>query len=214
MNFNEILMETSTQSTYLTAVFSLFFFKKLGEEIKILSFWVCFKVILEVLLLVAANNDLSTLALMHFYVPIEFCFLAFMFAKVSKTYISEKIYYYAMAVFLIFSLLNVIFFEPLTTPNTLGRALESILVMSFCFIYFAQLLSQLSVERLDKDPFFWISCALLLFFTANIFKFLVVSFFQEPANFSYFFEILLNFLNVLCNLAFCLAIWLSSRQKK
>ncbi len=214
MSLKEILIETSAQSTYFPAVLSLFFFKKLKNEIRILIFLVCLRVCLEIVTFTLTKNEINNLFLPHFYVFLEFVFIALMFSEATKTYISQKIYYYTIAVFFIFSVVNIIYFEPLDSSNKLGRALESVFVPGFCFVYFAQLLAQLKVERLDKDPFFWISCVLLLYFTGSIFKFLVIHLFQEPTNFIELFDKLLYFLNLLCNLVFCLAIWLASKQKQ
>ncbi len=207
-------METSSQSTYLTAIFSLFLFRKLKGEVKILILWVYGKVCLVVLELIFTPDLIRPSSMMHLYVPIEFVFFALMFAEATKTYIPKRIYYYAIVVFLAFSVANITFFEPLNTSNSFGRALESVAVVGFCVTYFAQLLAQLKVERLDKDPLFLISCALLLYFTGGLSRFLVVRLVENATEFARLFDKLLYFLNLLCNLVFCLAIWLASKQKQ
>ncbi len=211
MILRTILVELSIYTTYLAAFLGLLFFRKLKGEIKILVFLVFFKVFSEIVTSALSANGIRNLFVTHIYAPIELIFLALMFAEATKTYISKKIYYYSILIFLIFSVINVIFFESINNFNSLGRTLQSVFVIGFCFIYFFQLLDQLQVKYVQELPFFWVTCALMLYFAGSLFSSLLFN----VKSTSQFFTIVsrfFSFFNTLVNLSFCLAIWMASKQ--
>ena len=88
--------------------------------------------------------------------------------------------------------------------------LESILVLGLVGLYFRKLLSELRVQRLSRDPMFWVSTGLLLYFLGK----LQIALFSNYALQHYSNELnawvwtIHALLLVLLHSCYCLALWI------
>ena len=55
---------------------------------------------------------------------------------------------------------------------TLGRGLEAAVMLGCASVYFVQLGKRAKVRYLDREPGFWITCGIMLYFPANMLLFL------------------------------------------
>lgn len=65
----------------------------------------------------------------------------------------------------------------LLTPNlqhfsSVLKVVESVIVLGCVLLYFRQLLNELRVEHLEREPLFWVSLGLLLYFLGDVHIFL------------------------------------------
>lgn len=100
---------------------------------------------------------------------------------------------------------------PRTTQFKPGLlVLESLLVLGLVGLYFRKLLSELRVQRLSRDPMFWVSTGLLLYFLGK----LQIALFSNYALLHYSTELNLwvwtihALLLVLLHSCYCLALWI------
>lgn len=88
--------------------------------------------------------------------------------------------------------------------------LESVLVLGLVGLYFRKLLSELRVRRLSRDPMFWVSTGLLLYFLGK----LQIALFSNYALLHYSTELNLwvwtihALLLVILHSCYCLALWI------
>ncbi len=195
----------------VVALLAAIFYSKLKEENRVLAWIAFFALFMEVIAYSFAINRIQNWFITHIYAVVEFTLIALMFSKATRTYISKKIYYYSIAIFILFSIVNIIFFEPITSFNSLGRALQSTFIIGFCFIYFFQLLNQLKVKQLFNVPFFWITCACLLYFAGSLFASLFMNVKVTPDFFAFAYGIVIG-LNIIKNIIYAIAIWLAGKQ--
>ena len=55
--------------------------------------------------------------------------------------------------------------------NPVQRLVESLLVLALVLVYFFKVLRELVVVRLEREPMFWVSTGLLLYFAGSVFVF-------------------------------------------
>jgi hypothetical protein len=110
-----------------------------------------------------ANNGIRNIFFFHYYIPLEFIFISWLYAEGMTGFIPKKWYYYMAGIFTAYSIINSLFIQPIPMFNSYAQTVESVWVMAYTLAYFYKLMSQLKVEKLERDPFFLISISLLLF---------------------------------------------------
>lgn len=138
--------------------------------------------ITEVIAVYLGLRRIPNLFLFHFYPPIEFCLLLTIYALHTQKHVSKSIYWGIGGAFVVFSIVNTLFFQPLHVFNTHGRGLESFLVLGMAIGYsIFQLYSPMS-SNLRSRTMFWINTGVLIYFSVNLVFFFMSNYLME--NFS------------------------------
>jgi hypothetical protein len=112
----------------------------------------------------AVNN----LFLLHFYTVFDFIMMTLIF----RSYLPRNYVKWSIVLFSVAALANSIFVERLATFNVVARSVEAFIVICYVMRYFWATLSEMKIKRLEKQPFFWISCGALLYYAAGFFIFI------------------------------------------
>lgn len=108
----------------------------------------------------------------HIGTVLEFLLIARIYQIELKDFLPKRFFYIIMAVFTVFCIFNTSFLQPYNTNNSYAKTIESILLIGLSIAYFFKLLRDAKVERLEKEPMFWINCAVLMYFSVDIFIFI------------------------------------------
>jgi hypothetical protein len=112
--------------------------------------------------------------LFDIYVVEEFVLLSMLYRSWLSNRIHAKISIPIVALlFVVFSIYNSIHLQRHHVFNSNARAIESILLASYSVIGFYHLFQESMEEPISRNPFFWINTAILLYFSAGIFLFLL-----------------------------------------
>jgi hypothetical protein len=104
----------------------------------------------------------------HFYSPVEFLILSYMYYReVSKDWM-KKIIVVAMPVFLLFSAVNIFYLQKLNVYNSYGFIIKGVFIVLWVLLFFYDLYMRDSFENPLKMPMFWISIGLIFFFSGTI----------------------------------------------
>lgn len=97
--------------------------------------------------------------------------------------------------------------------NTISTLLEGILIISFALYYFYEVASSVTPKNIPEDPNFWITTILLFYFTSSIlYLFLMRHLLNtNPGDLLMLLKIH-NFVNVFCNLAYAVVLWIFARS--
>ncbi len=117
------------------------------------------------------KKGINNLFILHFYTIFEFLLLSLYYYIELKGFIIKKLYIAVVAAFVIFSIANSVFLEPLTVNNTYARAVESLILISFSITVFYRIVKEARILKLEESPVFWINSAVLLYFSGNLFLF-------------------------------------------
>ncbi|MCF6359985.1 MAG: hypothetical protein L3J29_04405 [Cyclobacteriaceae bacterium] len=98
--------------------------------------------------------------------------------------------------------------DGLYTFNTIGISLEAILMIFLCLYVFYDLYKKEETIYVDRLPEFWITTAILMYFSGALFSFLLATdiLSQSPDRF-YNSWILHNSANILKNILFAIGLW-------
>jgi len=142
----------------------------------------------------------------HFFTPVLFIFFVGIYQQFLKDFTSFRVDYFLAIFFILFSLWNAILGDGILNFPGLSLGLYAFLMMLIAVSFFLKLLTALTVERLEKEPMFWINSGVLIYFSGNFLLWLTMNYLLKDMNVSYSIfkiSIILGLLlNILLSIAF------------
>lgn len=150
--------------------FGTMFYKHFNKLLKVVFYFVCLAVATEFLsrMIIFILNG-TTIWTTHIYVMFEFFLWALFYWHLMKPYIKRNLYWSLVAIFEIYCILNMVFFQDFLTEYTTTRAVESILILALSIITFQRIMVENKIVNLIREPIVWINSAVLLYFSSSIF---------------------------------------------
>ncbi|SHJ05344.1 hypothetical protein SAMN02745146_2131 [Hymenobacter daecheongensis DSM 21074] len=151
--------------------------------------------------------------LWHFFTIVQtLLFFRLYYLTLSSRAIRRGIVAVAVA-FTAFALLDSLYLEGLHQVNSYTHVAQSALLIGLALLYFEQLLNDLHVTRLERDPLFLVSAAVVLYFSGTVLLYVFMNKLATPADQAS--QQVINTLNAVVNLIkyflFALAFWYTGR---
>lgn len=102
------------------------------------------------------------------YLLVNFCFYLFIFIKSFEKRSFKKFGFIALAIFILFYMVDIIFIEGFYSFNVYTFCLGSILIVLCCLLYFSILFTSEKLINYFASPVFWIATGLLFFYVGNL----------------------------------------------
>lgn len=147
-------------------------FRQLSPALRCLALLVFFAGFIEIVSRVLGARQQSNLFLMPIDTLAEFGLLAWMYRRALQPSALSRWLPAVIAVFSLASLLSYANPTSLYQFNTQQRFVESLLVLGLVLAYFYRVIRELVVVHLEREPLFWVSVGLLLYFAGNLFIFI------------------------------------------
>ncbi|UOQ55327.1 hypothetical protein [Hymenobacter cellulosivorans] len=169
---------------------------------------------------------LLTSSLVELYWPVWSISLWHLFTLV-QTLLFLRIYYLTLTspalrrllpavvvAFTAFALLDSLYLEGLHQMNSYTHVLQSALLIGLALLYFEQLLNELRVIRLEQDPLFLVSTAVVLYFSGTVLLYVFVNKLSAPADYASHQVIytLNSMVNLIQYVLFALAFWYAGQS--
>ena len=158
-------------------------------------------------------------AMYNIFTTVEFIFYCFLFYISFKKVIFKTITLLFIPIFVLAVILNLSFVQGFNkTFHTYTFLLGSFFIVVFCcFFFYESILPEKIDEQLSKQPFFWISSGLLIFYLGSViinalFDYLTTNDLKIEGKRIY--GIINNTLNVILYSSFCIAFFLCPNTKK
>lgn len=176
----DLYIYISQASILIPLFYGIKYYKKLSKSFKWFVWFFVFACIIEVFSTLSAFWFNNNLPLSHLYVVVEF----FTFIYLFKTNInfSKKVYFGLLFLFLVPSILDAFYFHSIFQFNSLARTLESIILVCISLYFYYINIHQKVTESLFKNPMFWLSTSVLIYFSISFFNFMTKSFMEENDN--------------------------------
>lgn len=167
----DITFKLAQYSVFLPFLLSLIRWRSLSGLKKLLFVLLCSGVLVTFFTVYLWRTGSNNLFLLHFYTPVECIIWLLMYAQLfesrkMKRFIRATIYF-----FLLFSVLNTIYWQPLETFNANSRSLESAILVVFSLLYYFKLFKEKKVDRLELYDSFWLNGAVLIYFSGSFLLF-------------------------------------------
>ena len=126
---------------------------------------------------IKATTNGNNLFLYHFYAPIEYACIAFIFYLTLKKPKERKAIKISIVLYLMLVIISTIYWQSLEHNNSITYMIESVFIIYWCFIYFQHILNREDLYQPEKDPTFWIIVAILIYFTGTFFTIGMIDYF-------------------------------------
>lgn len=167
--------------------------------------------LLQLISLLLWTQSLNNLPLLHLHVAIGFVCLAWFYNTLLGEFISRRIIQVTTAVFVIFTVINSLFFQDIFTFNSYALTVECVLVLILSLSTYMLLLNNIVIEKrketiksvswINSGLFIYYSCTLIIFYYGDI-----ITMYLSP-EFSRYTWILHSFFSVVMYTCFIIGLW-------
>lgn len=112
---------------------------------------------------------------------LEFCFYFFFFHSVLKGYLKKIKIPFIIILYIVLALINIFLIQGKYIIHTYTYILGSMICITLSITYFYFLFKYSRIQNLTKDPVFWISAALLLYYSCTLPVFGIINFLTNLA---------------------------------
>ena len=164
LTFQQILDGLSMLMVVVAGVSGLVRLRHLPHYLRYLAVLTLFELPLEILgfgLLLAGRNNLF---LMPIYTVGELALLAFLYQKTLQSEGFSKVIPWVVGGFTLYTLVDSIWGPGLSWFRPGQQVVQSLIVLAMVACYFRKLLNELRVTALEREPMFWVSTGLVIYF--------------------------------------------------
>ncbi|MFK7784125.1 MAG: hypothetical protein AB8B56_03355 [Crocinitomicaceae bacterium] len=184
-------------------------FSKLNKTLKKLSVFVILSACTEASAILLGSLGVNNMPVSHIFTFLQVLIFAWIFVEIFSGW-GKRVVQSLLALFIGFSILNWILWENFVDFNSNQRYVAAIVLIVFCTGYFVHIFVKTSIERIERDPYFWMCASLLLYTTGTLFLFI---FGQEILRTDHHTYINVNgVLNILLNTGLTITLWLGRKK--
>lgn len=190
----------------------VFLFKKyLDKPLGIISIFILFTMVLEIVNYALFLNGINNLSLFHLFTLVEYAFIILYFIILLERKTDKWLLGISLFLFIVFSILNIVKYEPLNTYPSNQRVAECILIMLLCMYFFWNLFRKSQITNLIHYPHYWLVSGFLLYFAGTFFLNIVGKIAITTDKLGFYAYDIHSVLNIFLNVIYTTVLWMSKR---
>lgn len=148
----------------------------LNNVLKIAAAFFVLSAMFDLLLVMVMQFGLSNNApILHLFIALSTCFFTWIYFEAFYSPALKKITVILGAITLIVVLFNAVGGDGIFAYPSISNTAESIYLIILALLYFYQLLTRQEFIHIEKQALFWINSGVLIYFSVNIFLFMLFS---------------------------------------
>lgn len=171
MRIEMLLPVLSNLPVCIAAVMAMVIYKKADRALKLFCIYIIFSTIVLLTGLVLSLNHTNNMVLLHIYSPVGFALLSLFYKQLLKKAINKELLPVLALIFVVFSIVNSIFFQSVFTFNSNVLTVQSILIIILTLFTFLVSLNKSGISLVIKtnlNALGWINAGLLLYHTSTL----------------------------------------------
>lgn len=210
-NFSEI----AQLSLVLPLIAIAFRFKRFTRPFWILCSLLIVAAIVSYTAYILYKNRLNNMHLLHIYTILEYALWSIFYYQLFEKKHIKRFIIGSIVVFIIFSILNTIFWQPLKMYNSYSRSVEGAFLLCFSIAWFYKVFINGKITKLEAHPVFWINAGVLIYFSGSFLLFISNNFLLELSTQEFFQAWALHGLFLMIHYIFiAIGIWLIKHKKE
>lgn len=154
-------------------------------------------------------NEETNLPGLHLFTLLQTLLILWVYRDFMRTRAQKWVLPLLAIGFSLFAIVNAVWIDGIWKLNPHARAIQSLLILSIIFSYFFALLRNTHFVRLEKEPLFWISAGLIIYFSGSFFIFLASNYFLTSPDLLRSIYGIHSVLNIIANLFYAAALWVT-----
>jgi len=186
MNFAETIIILSHLPILLAALSAGWLYKRLDKQRKVFTAFIFLSAVVQFISLAMWFGHNNNLPLLHFYVAAGFVCLCWFYATLLQGFVDGKIIWSVAGIFLVFTTVNSLFFQPFLTFNSNALTVESVLVVILALFTFVFFLNDIVKETAGRNikSLHWINSGLFIYYSSSLLIFYFGSAITETSAFT------------------------------
>lgn len=116
-----------------------------------------------------ANN----MPLIHLYIAVSLTFFSLIYYRAFQAAALRRLVMVLGPAVVLMVLVNAAFIQGIWAYPSLSNTLQSIVLIMFSLLFFYQIFTRQEYVHIEKQPMFWINSGVLIYFSVNIFLFML-----------------------------------------
>lgn len=148
----------------------------LDAALKIAAGFFILSALFDILLILVMQLGLkNNTAILHLFVVISTCFFMRIYFLAFYSATLKWLTIFLGLITLVIVFINAIWIEGISAYPSISNTAESVFLIVLALLYFYQLLNRQEFIHIEKQAFFWINSGVLIYFSVNIFLFMLFS---------------------------------------
>lgn len=179
-SIKQLIFEVAPYATLPAILIGSAKFRSLPVALRIVTIHVLIAGMVELAATILWNYRVNNLFLLHVY-TIEECGLILLFySYLLRDVMDPRKFLYVFLGFMVLSILNSIFLQPLTRNNTYARSIEALIIIICAVSYFYKELGESKLKSPGRTPYFWINTGFLIYFSGSLVLFTLSNYIRGP----------------------------------
>jgi len=157
----------------LPLVIGLYKYRSLPTEYRIIVLYLILNGVISIITDVLASYNISNMVLFHLFTVIEMILFSVFFTRVTKNDNSKKNIKILTVAFLIFAIVNVLFWQDLSTYNSYTRSLEAILLIFYAILNLSNIFDASIQNYKLSEVNILIMSGILMYFASSLIIFII-----------------------------------------
>ncbi|MBC9914310.1 hypothetical protein [Chitinophaga varians] len=215
MRFSEIVIVLSHVPILVTVVYAAIHYGTLPRELKVFSWFIFLSGIIQFTSLGFWFFSKNNMPLLHLYVAAGFLCLAWFYNTILNGFIDAGIIWLIAILFLLFTIANSLFIQPVYTFNSIALTVESVLIVILSLFTYRFFLSDIVKETSGAHikSLTWINSGLFIYYSSSILIFyfgsvITVDFSRSLNLYAWIF---LAFFSIVMYTCFFIGLWKRSK---
>ncbi|UYZ62108.1 hypothetical protein [Hymenobacter weizhouensis] len=182
-------------------------YQNLNQVLRRLAWFFFLSGLFDVVLAITNHFVIRNLPLFHLFTAVNLLFLAALYYHTLHGKLVRRLVLVAAAAGLVFVGYNAFFLEGIWQFPSLSITGQSLLFIVLALVYFYQLLQEPAEVPIEKQPLFWINAGVLLYFSGNLFLFMLQNWLNRmpQPNYNSYWAIH-SVVNILANLLYAVGL--------
>lgn len=204
----DIISKISMYAVIVPATIGFVLFSGLGKKQKVIFLLVLLSVFTELgAYIVRKHSSLQNIVYYGFTIG-EFLLLGMVFSQAIIPFLSKTFFRLITLFFLCFVAIDMIWLSGINQFNNYSTAIEGLLLIFFSIVFFYKTLKELKIRDLEKEPLFWISTGVLLYFSGSLFIFLFTNYVNSSNTALLIIWGIHAIFRILLNLFYSITLWM------
>jgi hypothetical protein len=208
MDNNRLLYFISQSTSLLPFLVALIYIKNVKRYLIPVFVLLFVNVAVEIMASIYVELGKNTNEILHFFTVVEFSLVSLFFSAFFKKYFNPIVIYIAIPLFFIVAFVDYKI-NGLNSADNFSVSVESFTLVVYTLFFFYYVLKNLIFDNLLAQPVFWISTAVLFYFSGNFVLFVFANYMMRVDLDKYLilWSIIHTFFNVLYNVFLGLGFW-------
>ena len=172
----ETLIKYNWVIIFLPLLIGIYSISKFQKGTKYLFYFVVFGTFIEIITHAGIywfDFIQNSFPIGHFYITVSLLFVGLFFLHELDGFLNRKLIAGTIILFLLFGVINAVAIQGMYSFPSNSGAIGALILIFYSVLLYAKIMSEANIKRLYNSPLIWLNSAILIYYTANFFFYIL-----------------------------------------